>query len=886
MLRPRTKTPTASPGLPVRARALVVGSPYDVFSALVDGPANPGAIPPGSTWNLHAVTTQTELESALAGFRFDLAVMLGGSNLLPAEAVAEVVRRAQPEARRVLLASHSLDAIGRTEVELFDLALVGHGRARALASLLRLAGDRWLFDPAAPALLLVEDDPGWAALAIEVLQDQAARLARPAGAEHMRVLWAASYEGGAALLEALGERLLLLVTDGEYPRLGRSERLVGLRLAVEARRLQPDLPVILASADEEAGPASARLGLAYVGKALDAPDDLLRAAVAGVLSARAEAVTRHAPPPRTRVAAEDHRLVTRIRTRRPANASAGADLELFGAGSLGGKGRGAAFLDRFVAARTPPFEGVRLGLPPTLVLRTETCERFLEDSGLRGLVACASALGDGEIIQAFVRGAFSRSLQRRVGSWLARHPGPVVVRSSASLEDCRRHPLAGAFATVVVGDGGGREEWLRRVLDAVAVVWASPFTAEARRLLLAAGVRHRPPMAVLLQPLVGQPHGRYFYPTFSGLASSSNYYPFRDMTPEDGVAVVAMGLGKALSDGREGLRFCPRYPHVVPQLGSVKDTLAAAQRRLWALDLEARPELSWPGDVSLVELETARELRQGVGAPVASTFLAANDLLVDGIRGGGAPLVTFASLLRGRQIPLGPVLSWLLKELEGAMHGPVEIEFAMDLETAGGDPTLWLLQCRPLAGGGQLPAPVEVEAADRRVVVRSCTALGHGRLAGIEDIVVVLRDLDRARTVEVAEVLERLDRGLRQGGRSYLLIGPGRWGSRDPWLGVPVAWSQVSGARAIVETDFADLIGDPSQGSHFFHHLTAAGIPFLGVHHHDDGGHIDWEWLCAQPAESSACDGKVRHLRVPAAIEVVVDGRRRWGVVSVARPPG
>jgi hypothetical protein len=420
----------------------------------------------------------------------------------------------------------------------------------------------------------------------------------------------------------------------------------------------------------------------------------------------------------------------------------------------------------------------------------------------------------------------------------------------------------------------------------VAVVWASPFTAEARRLLLAAGVRHRPPMAVLLQPLVGQAHGRYFYPTFSGLASSYNYYPFRDMTPEDGVAVVAMGLGKALADGREGLRFCPRHPHVVPQLGSVKDTLASAQRRLWALDLEATPELCWPGDVSLVELETARELGKRIGGPIASTFLAGSDVIVDGIRKGGAPLVTFASALRGRQLPLAPVLSWLLRELEGAVHGPVEIELAMDLENGGEDPTLWLLQCRPLAGGGQLPGTVIDEPGERQVIVRSCAALGHGRVAGIEDIVVVLRDLDRARTTEVAGVLERIDRTLRQSGRPYLLIGPGRWGSRDPWLGVGVAWSQVSGARAIVETDFADLVGDPSQGSHFFHHLTAAGIPFLGVHHHDDEGHIDWEWLCAQPAESSACDGKVRHLRLAAPLDIVVDGRRRCGVVAVPLPPG
>ncbi|MCU0292083.1 MAG: hypothetical protein MUF10_08860 [Thermoanaerobaculaceae bacterium] len=876
----RTPTPSARCAPRRRLRALVIGSPYDLFAAFGDGPtATEGPrICPG--WHLHGVASRAELETALAHGRLDLAVALGGSTVVPWDVITDLVQDAQPRARRLFLAGHPAEAIEASGEGRFDLALVGHGRARALASLVRLAADRWWPDPAAPALLLVEDDPGWASVAIEVLQDQADRLAGATGTGDVRVLWASTFEEARDHLDGLGERLLAVVTDGEYPREGRSERLVGVRLAAEARRSRPDLPVVLASADEEAGQAAAEHGLAYVGKALDAPDDLLRAVLAGALSLQPGAGRRSGTPPRVRVTADGGRLATR------AGAGRGADLALSGVGSMGGKGRGIAFLERFLGARALPFEGIRVCVPPTLVLRTGACEAFIDDNGLRGLIACASALSDGEIIQAFVRSRFGHSLQGRVRSWLAQHPGPVAVRSSASLEDCRRHPLAGAFSTVVVGSGERAGDRLRRVLEAVAVVWASPFTAEARRLLRAAGVRHRPPMAVLLQPLVGQAHGRYFYPTFSGLASSYNYYPFRDMTPEDGVAVVAMGLGKALADGREGLRFCPRHPQAVPQLGSVRDTLASAQRRLWALDLEATPELCWPGDVSLVELETARELGKRIGGSIASTFLAANDVLVDGIREAGAPLVTFASLLRGRQLPLAPVLSWLLRELEGAVHGPVEIELAMDLESGGEDPTLWLLQCRPLAGGGQLPGPVVDEPGERQVIVRSCAALGHGRVTGIEDIVVVLRDLDRARTMDVAGVLERIDRSLRQSGRPYLLVGPGRWGSRDPWLGVGVAWSQVSGARAIVETDFADLVGDPSQGSHFFHHLTAAGIPFLGVHHHDDEGHIDWEWLCAQPAESSACDGKVRHLRLAAPLEIVVDGRRRCGVVAVPLPPG
>lgn len=866
----------ASGRRPQALRALVAGSPYDLFAALGEGRAAVAGDFGGQRWCLEAASSPEALQAALARRAADLLVVLGGSSRLPPDEAVAAARAASAGTRCVLLAGHPLDATGTAGL---DLALVAYGRRTALASLLCLAGDRWWGDPAAPALLLVEDDPGWASVALEVLQCHARSLPGP---QRVRTLWARDCEEALAELEALGDRLLLAVSDGEYPCGGRPERLVGVRFLGEARRRRPGLAALLVSADEAAAAAAAAAGLAFVGKAMDAPVDLLRAAVARALPAP-KRLARTLQ--RSQVRSPSHGVAAAAAWawgRRPRRAE--PVLTGVGPGSLGGKGRSIEVLGRLVASLAPPFEGVRLAVPPTLAIRSEVCERFLEDNGLLGLIACASALSDAEIVQAFRRAEVGRAVRLRLGEWLARTPGPVAVRSSASLEDCRRHPLAGAFATVLVGEEGDAGERLERVLAAVAVGWASAFTADARRLMSAAGIRHRPAMAVLVQALVGSRHGRYFYPTFSGLASSFNYYPFRDMQPTDGVAVVAMGLGKALDDGREGLRFCPRCPHVVPQHGSVRDTLAGAQRRLWALDLEARDELLWPGDPGLVELEAARELRQGIGALIASTYVPANDSLVDGIRDGGAPVITFQRLLRGRQLPLGPLLDWLLRTLEAAMHGPVEIEFAMDLERHEDPATLWLLQCRPLAAGGE-PRPLSGPgSAGGREIVRSCAALGHGSVRDIRDVVVVLADLDRARTVEVAGALERVDRALRQAGRPYLLVGPGRWGSRDQWLGIPVAWAQVSGARAIVETDFADLVGEPSQGSHFFHHLTAAGIPFLGVHR-GDGGRIDWEWLCTRPPAVTACEGKVRHLRLEEPLEVRVDGRRREGVVLAACPP-
>lgn len=855
---------------PHALRALVVGSPYDLFAAAGEGSAAVAGDLGPHRWRLTAASSHEELDAALARSVPDLLVVLGGSSVLHPDEVAAAVRGRSEGSRCLLLAGHPLDAATTSG---FDLALVAYGRKTALASALALAADRWWGDPFAPAVLLVEDDPGWASLALEVLQ-ACARGAAATG--RVRTLWAQNYEEGWAAVEALGDRLLMAVSDGEYPRGGRSERLVGVRLLAEARRRRPDLGVLLVSADEGAAEAAAAAGVGFVGKTMDSPADLLHAAVARVLPKASRRGVASRPTPLRGSAAAAAPGATFAWVRRPATARVAVTRA--GVGSLGGKGRGIEVLERLVASCQPPFEGVRLAVPPTLVIGSDAGERFLADNGLFGLVACASALSDAEIVQTFQRAEAPRLVQARLAEWLARTPGPLAVRSSASLEDCRRYPLAGAFATVLVGEGGDARERLERVLAAISIVWASPLTADARRLMAAAGVRHRPAMGVLVQSLVGSRHGRYFYPTLSGLLSSINCYPFGDMRPEDGVAVVAMGLGKSVVEGREGLRFCPRYPHVVPQHGSVRDTLAGAQRHLWALDLEASGELFWPGEAGLVELETARELRQGIGWTVASTYLPANDTLVDGIREGGAPVVTFHRLLRGRQLPFGPLLDWIRRALEAVMHGPVELEFAMDLETGEEPTTLWLLQGRPLAGGGE-PQPLSHPGMEsERAIVRSRAALGHGVVRDLEDVVLVLADLDRAHTVEVAGVLERIDRALRQAGRPYLLVGPGRWGSRDQWLGVPVTWAQVSGARAIVETDFADLVGEPSQGSHFFHHLTAAGVPFLGVHS-GDGGRIDWEWLCAQPAATTACEGKVRHLRLGVPLEVRVDGRRREGVV-------
>jgi hypothetical protein len=389
-------------------------------------------------------------------------------------------------------------------------------------------------------------------------------------------------------------------------------------------------------------------------------------------------------------------------------------------------------------------------------------------------------------------------------------------------------------------------------------------------------------MAVVLQRLVGTERQGSFFPTFSGVASSYNFYPFRDMKPTDGTAVIAAGLGKAVVEGFEALRFCPAYPEVLPQFSLTKDILRNAQRRCWALDLSRRDVI--PGldaDANLVEEDVAKTLMDPSMGAIASTYLPENDRLVEGVRKPGVPLVTFSRILKGQSFPLPAILRGLLDVSSRAMGVPVEIEFAVDL-APGQAQVFHVLQIRPMNVDPVAKGAVVRESLRAEAVVFSPSALGHGRTRAVEDVVVVSKDLDRARTREAAAVLETINAGLRREGRPCILVGPGRWGSQDPWLGIPVAWTQISTARAIVETDFHDLEIEASQGSHFFHNLTAFGVAYFTVHPRTGEGRIDWDWLATRPALAEAMDGHIRHLRLETALEVLVDGSTGMGAIVVA----
>ena len=389
-------------------------------------------------------------------------------------------------------------------------------------------------------------------------------------------------------------------------------------------------------------------------------------------------------------------------------------------------------------------------------------------------------------------------------------------------------------------------------------------------------------MAVLIQRLVGRQHGHRFYPTVSGVASSYNFYPFGDMRHDDGVAQIALGLGKSVVEGFEALRFCPSHPQVLPQFSSVKDILRNAQRRFYALDLNQIDVI--PGaatDANLLHEDTTTAVQDGAAHAIASTYDRSGDRITTGLDGSGAPLITFKPLLRGNIVPLPEILSWLLQTCQEGMASPVEIEFAADIHNGlGRSQTFHVVQLRPMVIE-ELDVVVSLDPEETEgAIVTSEVALGHGRRESIADLIVIDPErVERSQTPEIALATENINRRLRDEGRHCILIGPGRWGSRDPWLGIPVEWPQISSARAIVETDFTDLQVEPSLGSHFFHNLTCFGVAFFGAHAHQHQGWVNWDWLRRQLSVDEVLEGGVRHIRLDLPIQVLVDGSSGQGVI-------
>jgi len=552
------------------------------------------------------------------------------------------------------------------------------------------------------------------------------------------------------------------------------------------------------------------------------------------------------------------------------------DFLKIGKGSLGGKGRGLAFISTLLRRNFEihkKFDQVDLVFPKTLVITTEGFDTFIEKNDLTAL--SKSDISDKEIVDLFQRAHVPQDIAEDLRAYLTQVHYPLAIRSSGLLEDAQFRAYAGLYRTYVVpNDHPDFEVRLEKLLAAVKGVYASTYFQGVKGFARRVGHRiENEKMAVIIQQLIGQAHGNYFYPAISGVAQSYNYYPYSYMKPEDGIANVALGFGKMLTEGEKTLRFCPKYPQLLPQRSSVDDILENAQNFFYVMKLgDCSSHVDGDEDATLEKREVCDAAQETPVKLLASTYVPAEHKIRDTLQMPGYRVLTFAPVLKYQTFPLADILSAVLEAGHQGMGCPVEIEFSVNLcPLKGGNPEFALLQIRPMTARTE---HLKVDIRDEeigRAFCYSANALGNAVKTDIADILYVKPDdFDPGRMVEIARQIGKMNSQLLPEGRKYLLIGPGRWGSADRWLGIPVKWAEICGVGAMVETTYAKLKADPSQGSHFFHNITTLGINYISITEHGED-FLDWNWLRSLPVTAEV--SYVAHIKLDKPFTLKVDGR-------------
>lgn len=557
-----------------------------------------------------------------------------------------------------------------------------------------------------------------------------------------------------------------------------------------------------------------------------------------------------------------------------------AEFMKLGSGSLGGKARGLAFMAAMLkneSQLTARFPDLDIIIPRTLVISTEGFETFIVENNLQ--FSATADLTDQEIETAFLKGRFPKSVIDKLTAFLAVIRTPLAVRSSSLLEDAQAQPSAGIYQTFMIPNNhSDAQARLTQLLHAIVRVYASTYFNAPRSFAGRSPYRtEEDRMAVIIQSIVGRIAYNYFYPAISGVAQSYNYYPVSYMTPNDGIAHIALGLGRSVVEGGAALRFCPRYPQLLPQIDSVAKALRNAQRTFFALEMPSSTTADMNTDALLKQLTVDEAAHHTAVQQMASTYVAADQRIRDSGSLPGQKLITFANVLKYNLFPLAEVVSDILALGRRAMGCPVEIEFAVNLpEMRDQAYAFALLQIRPM-GKREQSLHIEISDAEtQNAFCRSNQALGNGIVRGIKDIVFVRPDtFDPAHTKDIAKEIADFNHDLVRQNQRYVLIGPGRWGSADHWLGIPVSWPDITAVAAIVETTADNLNADPSQGSHFFHNITASGIGYFTVT--KETGHLNWSWLTRLPPTKET--SFVRHVTLEKDMFIKIDGQSSKAVM-------
>ena len=552
-----------------------------------------------------------------------------------------------------------------------------------------------------------------------------------------------------------------------------------------------------------------------------------------------------------------------------------------GGGAIGGKASGLAFADTVIKEKLPEgsYRGITVSIPRFVVIGTDVFDAFLERNDLRKIAQ--SDTSDSRIGMAFQRAEFPAEFSGDLRGLISAVHAPLAVRSSSMLEDAMYEPFAGVYDTKMIPNNQpDTDTRYRKLIDAIKFVYASTFFHEAKGYLaMTKKGAAQEKMAVIIQEVVGLSYKDRFYPNVSGVGRSYNFYPVGHAQPEEGVVDLALGLGKMIVDGGRVWTYSPAYPQVSPPF-TTREMLSNTQTDFWAVNMGKPPafdpmrETEYLIEVNIKDAESDDSIRLA-----ASTYQPQNDRIVIGTGTDGPRILNFGPLLRLSEVPFNDLVSMLLKSCQQVLDTPVEIEFAVttDRTSEGYSMRFGFLQVRPMVVSSATVEVTDDELEADCILLASERTLGNGIVDDLTDIIYVKPDLfGKEHTRTVAAEIDELSKRISDDSRGYVLIGFGRWGSSDPWLGIPVNWGSIGGARVIVEATLPDMDVELSQGSHFFHNITSLQIPYLCVHH-SGRFQIDWSWLESQPivAETKF----VRHVRLAAPLTVKIDGRNRKGVI-------
>ena len=551
-----------------------------------------------------------------------------------------------------------------------------------------------------------------------------------------------------------------------------------------------------------------------------------------------------------------------------------------GDGSLGGKGRGLAFIGAMVK-RYPKLESdnFAVNIPKTVVICTDIFDEFMETNELYPV-----ALGDADdetILRYFLRASLPSRLIEDLMAFFDVVKSPIAVRSSSLLEDSHYQPFAGIYSTYMVPKIEEKYDMLRTVSDAIKAVYASVFYKDSKAYMTAtSNLIDQEKMAIVLQEVVGSRYNDHFYPTMSGVARSLNFYPIGNEKAEDGIANIALGLGKYIVDGGQTLRFSPRHPHSILQMSTMDFALRETQTRFCALDLKNMAETFSVDDAfNLVKLGLKDADAEGSLKYIVSTYDPYDQIIRDGYYPGGRKILSFVNILQHDVFPLADTLDQILRIGQQEMGRPVEIEFAVNMDPSDHTrATFYLLQIRPIVDNKEIMDEDLSLVKNEETILSSTSVLGHGIVGDVQDIIYVKTGaFNSSNNQLIAYEIEKMNRSFTDQEKGYVLVGPGRWGSSDSWLGIPVKWPHISNARVIVECGLENYRVDPSQGTHFFQNLTSFGVGYFTVNPFKGDGWFDEAFLNAQPAVEET--EYLRHVHFDAPITIKMDGKKSLGVV-------